>query len=78
MKLFSSLIGLTDSGSMGAVGTSEAAKQLGVSPRRVAAMITQGIIQASKIGNTWIIEEEEVARVKSLERPAGRPKKPKH
>jgi len=60
---------------MPAIGTTEAAKRLKVSPRRVAAMITGGIIRASKVGKTWIIEESEIARVQKLPRPTGRPRK---
>lgn len=62
---------------MGTIGTTEAAKRLGISPRRVAAMVTQGIIKASKIGNTWIIEDAEIARVQRSKRPPGRPRKGK-
>jgi excisionase family DNA binding protein len=57
------------------IGTSEAAVRLGVSSRRVAAMIKQGILRAEKIGNTWIIDEAEVGRLGSVQRPPGRPTK---
>lgn len=56
------------------IGTTEAAKRLGVSARRVAAMIEQGILKADKIGKTWVIDEAEVARASKLERPPGRPR----
>ena len=57
------------------VGTTEAARRLGVSARRVAAMIQQGLLKASKIGNTWIIEEDEVSRLAKLKRTPGRPRR---
>jgi len=60
---------------MRTVGTTAAAKVLGLSPRRVAAMITQGIITATKIGNTWIIAETEVERIAKVKRNPGRPRK---
>jgi hypothetical protein len=40
-------------------------------------MIRTGIIQAQKIGRSWVIDEGEIARVKKLARPPGRPRKPK-
>jgi len=60
---------------MRTVGTTAAAKVLGLSPRRVAAMITQGIITATKIGKTWIIAETEVERIAKVKRNPGRPRK---
>jgi excisionase family DNA binding protein len=62
---------------MGTIGTTEAAKRLGLSARRVAAMISQGIIRATKVGNTWVIDDAEIARVKKLSRRPGRPRKKK-
>jgi excisionase family DNA binding protein len=59
------------------IGTSEAARRLGVSPRRVAAMIEQGVLRAQKIGKTWVIDETEVAKVAKAERKPGRPRKTK-
>jgi excisionase family DNA binding protein len=57
------------------IGTSEAARRLDLSARRVAAMIEQGILKASKVGNSWVIDEAEVARVAKLKRPPGRPRR---
>ncbi|MBC7819994.1 MAG: hypothetical protein IAG10_24185 [Planctomycetaceae bacterium] len=45
--------------------------------RRLTAMIRSGIVQAQKIGRTWVLEETEVARVQKLDRPRGRPPKKK-
>ena len=62
---------------MSMVGTTEAARRLGVSSRRVAAMIEQGLLRAEKVGKTWIIDETEVARLARTHRKPGRPKKGK-
>ena len=59
------------------IGTTEAAERLSVSPRRVAAMIVQGILKAEKVGKTWIINEADVAKVAKQSRKAGRPPKSK-
>jgi excisionase family DNA binding protein len=55
-------------------GTQEAAKRLGVTPTRIATMIRAGIIKAQKVGRSWIIDSEELARVQKLSRPPGRPR----
>jgi excisionase family DNA binding protein len=60
---------------MGLIGTTEAARRLGVSARRVAAMIEQGILKAEKVGSTWIIDETELKRFAQQERKPGRPRK---
>jgi excisionase family DNA binding protein len=60
---------------MSMIGTSEAARRLGVSARRVAAMIQQGLISAEKVGKTWVIDEEEVAKFAKKARRPGRPSK---
>ena len=59
------------------IGTTEAARRLGVSARRVAAMIDQGLLKASKVGKTWIIDEIEVSRLAKTHRRPGRPRKKK-
>jgi excisionase family DNA binding protein len=60
---------------MASIGTTEAARRLKITPRRVAALITHGIIRATKVGKTWIIEESEITRMQKLSRPTGRPRK---
>jgi excisionase family DNA binding protein len=60
---------------MAMIGTSEAARRLGISGRRVAAMILQGLLRAQKVGKTWIIDETDVAKLGKSERKAGRPPK---
>jgi|GEM_PF-3226288 len=54
--------------------TYQAAERLGVSVRRIQALITTGLLEASKIGRDWAIPEEEVERYRQQERQAGRPR----
>jgi len=60
---------------MAAIGTTEAAERLGISPRRVAGLIEQGVLKAAKVGKTWIIEESEIMRFSKITRKPGRPRK---
>jgi len=53
--------------------TKEAAEKLGVSVRRVQAMITDGSLSASKLGRDYVIKESELESVK--DRKPGRPSK---
>jgi excisionase family DNA binding protein len=58
---------------MGLISTSEAAKRLGVHITRVQVLVREGRLPAQKIGNTYVIEENDL---KLLERrPVGRPRK---
>jgi excisionase family DNA binding protein len=56
------------------ISAKDAAKRLGVSDRRVRAMIVGGKIKAVNVGGGYVIEEKELANVKT-HRKAGRPKK---
>ena len=60
---------------MAVVGTKEAAARLGVSVRRVQAMIRQGLIPAKKLGRDWIIDQGDLQRVSAKDRKPGRPRK---
>ncbi len=53
--------------------TKEAAEKLGVSVRRVQAMITDGSLSATKLGRDYVIKESELESVK--DRKPGRPAK---
>jgi excisionase family DNA binding protein len=53
--------------------THEAAKALGVSVRRVQAMIKSGRLPAQKVGRDWWITAEDVEKLK--DRKVGRPRK---
>ncbi len=55
------------------ISTKEAAEKLGLSLRRVQALITVGRLPAQKIGNSYVVREKDLEAVK--ERKAGRPKK---
>ncbi len=53
--------------------TKETAKKLGVSVRRVQAMITDGVLPAQKIGRDYVIKESDLKLVE--DRKPGRPPK---
>jgi excisionase family DNA binding protein len=58
--------------------TAQAAEILGVSTRRVQAMIKDGLLPKSqKIGRDWLLDEKEVRELATKERLAHRPKKGK-
>ena len=57
------------------LGTQEAAKRLGLTTTRIATMIRTGIIEAQKIGHSWVINETEIDRIAKKARPPGRQKK---
>jgi excisionase family DNA binding protein len=59
------------------ITTTQAAAILGLSRRRVQAMITSGLLPAKKIGRDFLLEEEDVKALAEKERPAHRPKKEK-
>jgi len=58
---------------MGKIGTQEAAERLGVSQRRVVALIRDGRLKARKIGPVYVIDERSLETVR--ERKPGRPAK---
>ena len=53
--------------------THKAAVELGISARRVRALIEAGRLPAVRFGNLWVIEARHLAKVN--ERPTGRPRK---
>ncbi|MCL2807137.1 MAG: DNA-binding protein [Coriobacteriia bacterium] len=56
--------------------TREAAELLGVSPRRVVALIQSGQIEAEKLGKIWLIDDVSLDQFAALpKRLAGRPRK---
>lgn len=55
-----------------AITTAEAAKKLGVSPRRVLALIQAKRLPAKPFGRVYMIEEKDLKLVKN--RKPGRPK----
>jgi excisionase family DNA binding protein len=58
------------------LNTAQAAEILGVSERRVRALITDGKLIAQKIGRDYAIEEKALRSVKVYRKP-GRPHKSK-
>ncbi len=54
----------------------DAAKKLGVSDRRIRAMIKEGKIKAVNVGGGYVIEEKELENVATYGKP-GRPPKEK-
>lgn len=55
--------------------THQAAEFLGLSVRRVQALLGVGLLKADKVGRDWVISEAELQRFKQQERVAGRPSK---
>jgi excisionase family DNA binding protein len=58
---------------MSLLTTGEVAERLGVTVRRVQALITSGKLPAQKFGRDYMIDEKDLKLVK--ERKAGRPRK---
>ena len=65
---------------MSMIGTQKAAELLGVSQRRVSALIESGKLKASRVGNMWVIApaDLEAVRVRKpgrppAEKPAAKP-----
>lgn len=57
------------------ISTKEASEKLGLSIRRVQALITSGKLPAQKIGNSYVVKESDLQLVE--DRPTGRPPKDK-
>lgn len=55
------------------ISSKEAAEKLGLSLRRVQALITSGRLPAQKIGNSYVVNEKDLKLVK--DRTPGRPAK---
>jgi excisionase family DNA binding protein len=57
------------------ITTTEAAARLGVTVRRVQAMINDGVLPAQKSGRDWLIQEHDLGAVQLITRKVGRPGK---
>ena len=56
------------------LSVSQAAEALHVSTTRVRALISKGVLPATKVGNSWCLEEKDVLQ-RTMDRPkAGRPR----
>lgn len=60
---------------MSSLTTTQAADALGVTPRRVVALIKTGRLKATKFGRDWLINPADLDALR--QRPAGRPRKAK-
>jgi excisionase family DNA binding protein len=56
----------------------QVAQQLGLHPSRVRRLIAGGDLAASKVGRDWLIDEPSVDRLRTADRPRGRPIAPAH
>ncbi len=56
----------------------EAAEQLAYHPDHLRRLLRTGRVKGERIGQMWIIDHQEVERIKALQGPGGRlPKEPK-
>ena len=56
------------------ISTAEAARRLGVSIRRIQALVNSGQLGAEKVSGVWLVDEESVdRRAKSVSKAGGRP-----
>ena len=54
--------------------TKEAAQRLGISMRRVNALVASGDLEAQRFGRSWMLDERSVHERAERGRTAGRPK----
>jgi excisionase family DNA binding protein len=59
----------------GLLNADAAGKIIGISGRRVRILIEDGVIPATRVGNTYIIKRSDLAKVGGRNRKPGRPKK---
>jgi len=45
------------------IGTKEAAKMLGISPRHVRRLLKEGKLTGQKVGRDWVMPNKEVMRI---------------
>lgn len=58
------------------LSTKDAAARLGITPRRVAALIAAGRLPATKLGRDWLIAEADLALV-AERKPGNRTGRPR-
>ena len=61
----------------GYMSTVQAAEELGVNRQRVVALIKQGVLDAERVGRSYLVTEESVERRKKENPGPGRPKENK-
>jgi len=59
------------------ISAKEAAEKLGVSDRRIRAMIKEGKIKATNVAGGYVIEESEIENVQTYRKPGRPPKESK-
>lgn len=59
------------------IDVSEASRRLGLSVSRVRQLLRAGDLRGRRLGSSWLISAEDVARLQHQGRPAGRPLAPK-
>ncbi|MBW9214727.1 excisionase family DNA-binding protein [Mumia sp. zg.B53] len=55
------------------IGVSEAAERLGVGPSRVRQLLHAGDLEGRRVGRSWLVSAEDVARLQGRRRHPGRP-----
>jgi len=61
---------------MSMLGVAEAAAELGVSPRRVRQMLTDGVLVGDHVGRAWVIDAGQMRKVGNRRAEVGRPWSP--
>ena len=52
--------------------TQEAADRLGYHPNHLRRLLRTGKVKGERIGQVWLIDRQEVERIKALQGPGGR------
>ncbi|MEN8235678.1 MAG: excisionase family DNA-binding protein [Actinomycetota bacterium] len=63
---------------MGYMSVQDAADVIGVTDRRIRAMIADGVLGAERVGDRWLLNNSEVDRLHATRRQPGRPYSPPH
>jgi len=59
------------------LGVREAAAELGRSVALIRRMCAAGRLRAQKVGKTWVIAPDDLSAFQALDRPRGRPRRPR-
>ena len=60
-----------------AISVEEASRRLGVNDSRVRQLLRAGDLRGRRLGNSWLVSSEDLARLEHQARPGGRPLAPK-
>lgn len=61
---------------MSMLGVADAARELGVSPRRVRQMLADGVLAGNQVGRSWVIDSEQLRQLGHRRPEVGRPWSP--